>query len=207
MRRRRTDDDFEDGVLRDGHVARVSMLARDGSDDGLTPLQRAVARDSAPHWNEDRRRRQTRKFDPKGRLISTSEEEEEMEDAIPRRPGFTRDALDAIEAAYQEVELRDSEAWRHLASHGATSDGPRAGDECTVREGGGKYGVEGSPGRLREIDGKLVCVSTDHHDAMPEPTGDAQLDAAYARAFAITDAVERAYEMRRLDDENAWRKP
>jgi hypothetical protein len=116
-RRRTDDDDFEHGVLRDGHVARTPMLTRDGND-GLSPLQRAI-RDSSPNWNEmrDRRRKRTVRYDPRGRVAGTSETEEIEEDAMhdaPRRPGFTRDALDRIEAAYREVELRDANAWKHL---------------------------------------------------------------------------------------------
>jgi hypothetical protein len=189
--RRRTDDDFEHGILRDGHVARVSMLARDGDD--------------SPHWNEarDRRRKQTRKFDPKGRLISTSEEEEEMEDAIPRRPGFTRDALDRIEQAYREAELRDASAWRHLGRHdeadGMTSDrwGGKVGAECTIN---------GAPGHLKMVNGGLQCVP-DAKDAMPELTGDAALDAALVIAANISDPVERAYAECAARDEHAWKRP
>ena len=170
----------------------------------------------------DRRRKRTVHYDPRGRLRGTSETEVEEDDALLDlasldgfdRPGFVEDRLarragrsmtDADRALRQAYA--DAEAWRHLRSAGETRDAAKAGDACTVREGSGRYGVEGSPGRLREVNGRLVCVSNDHHDAMPEPTGNAQLDAAYLRAHAITDAVERAYEMRRLDDENAWRKP
>jgi hypothetical protein len=206
--RRRTDDDAFDerGILRPGRSVRIPLAMRDGGD-WRADMSRHLHRSEL----DDRRKKRTTHYDPRGRLAGTSEteveEDDAMHDAAPRRPGFSRDALDRIEQAYREVELRDAEAWRHLSSAGETHDGPKAGDQCTVREGAGRYGIEGSPGRLREIDGRLVCVSTDHHDAMPEPTGNAQLDAAYLRAHAITDATERAYEMRRLDDENAWRKP
>jgi hypothetical protein len=212
--RRRTDDDFENGVLRPGRSVRVPLAMRDGGD-WRGDMSRHLHRDV-----NDRRRREMRKYDPRGRLISTAEEEEQEDAAMIDgfdKPGFVEDKLRAgrtmtdadrvLRQAYADAERADAEAWRHLSSAGETHDGPKAGDQCTVREGAGRYGVEGSPGRLREVDGRLVCVSTDHHDSMPEPTGNAQLDAAYLRAHAITDATERAYEMRRLDDENAWRKP
>ena len=44
-------------------------------------------------------------------------------------------------------------------SHGLV--GCQVGDLCTVRGGAGVYGVEGSPGHLRAIDGTLVCVGDD----------------------------------------------
>ena len=223
MRSRRTidDDAFDErGVLRDGRSVRIPLAMRDGGD-WRADMHRHLHRDVDDV--NDRRRRETRKYDPRGRLISTAEEEEEQEDAAMidgfDKPGFVEDKLArragrsmtdadrALRQAYADAERTDAEAWRHLRSAGETRDAAKAGDACTVREGSGRYGVEGSPGRLREVNGRLVCVSNDHHDAMPEPTGNAQLDAAYLRAHAITDAVERAYEMRRLDDENAWRKP
>lgn len=43
-----------------------------------------------------------------------------------------------------------------IGSHGHTL---RLGDLCTVRRGGGRFGAEGSAGRLREIDGVLECVA------------------------------------------------
>jgi len=118
MRRRRNDDDEGHGTLRDGEVRRVPLYLRDGGD-WRGEMHRHLHRDRDDL--NDRRRRETRKYDPRGRLISTAEEEEETEDAmtdIPRRPGFTRDALDKIEAAYRAAEQRDAEAWRHLKSHG-----------------------------------------------------------------------------------------
>jgi hypothetical protein len=116
--RQRTDDDAFDerGILRDGHTARITMAMRDSTDQWRGDMSRHLHRDSRDL--ADRRRRETRKYDPKGRLLSTAEEEEEQDDglrdAAPRRPHFTDAALDEIERVYQEVELRDANAWRNL---------------------------------------------------------------------------------------------
>jgi hypothetical protein len=61
------------------------------------------------------------------------------------------------------------------------------------------------PGRVvRGEDGRLVCRAegTERQDMM---TGDATFDAAYANALQITDARERAYAIREIEDQNAWR--
>jgi hypothetical protein len=94
MRSRRTidDDAFDErGILRDGRTARITMAMRD----------------SAEQWRGDMHRH----------LWRDRETEDAMTD-IPRRPGFTCDALDRIEEAYQKVEQRDANAWRNLRSHG-----------------------------------------------------------------------------------------
>jgi hypothetical protein len=173
-------------------------MMRDSTDDGWrADMHRHFHGDGRFGFEQvDRRRSRTVKRDPRGRVISQSEseeiEEDAMQDSAPRRPGFTRDALNRIEAAYQEVEQRDSVAWM------GDRWGGKVGAECTIN---------GAPGHLKMVRGELQCVPDDDaQDAMPPETGIPELDAAYARAHAITDATERAYELRRLDDENAWRR-
>jgi hypothetical protein len=51
--RRKNDDDDDHRILRDGETRRVRMIMRDG----LSPLQRAVARDSADAWHGARAER------------------------------------------------------------------------------------------------------------------------------------------------------
>jgi hypothetical protein len=198
--RRREDDDEGHGILGDGEVRRVPLYLRDGGDGWRGDMHKHFHGDRRFGFDDVNDRRE---------MIDGVDFNRPAPVEMKLRAAAGRTMTDAdrrLQEAYRDAERADAERWRYLRSAGETRDAAKAGDACTVREGGGRFGVEGSPGRLREIDGKLTCVSNDHHDAMPEPTGNAQVDAAYLRAFAIVDDTERAYEMRRLDDENAWRR-
>lgn len=105
------------------------------------------------------------------------------------QPGFTRrdDVTDATalmrQVLYDTYDKEVSERWKNppagIASHGLV--GARAGDLCTVRSGGGRFGREGADGHLRAIDDELVCVAdgfelnsnTDHSTADPNTIKDA----------------------------------
>jgi hypothetical protein len=195
--RQRSDDDERHGVLRDGEVRRVPLYLRDGSD-WRGDMHRHFHGDGRFGFAEvnDRRRSRTVKRDPRGRVISQSESEEieeddAMQDSAPRRPGFTRDALNRIEAAYQEVEQRDSVAWM------GDRWGGKVGAECTIN---------GAPGHLKMVRGELQCVPDDDaQDAMPL-TGDAALDADLIAAQNIDDPVERAYAETEARDRHAWKR-
>jgi hypothetical protein len=175
--RRRTDDNFEDGVLRPGCTARVPLAMRDGSG-WRGEMHRHFHGDGRFGFDDvnDRRKKRTVHYDPRGRLRGTSESEVEeddaMHDAAPRRPGFTDEALDRIEETYQEVEQRDSNAWKNLRSPGET-------DVRRMQQG----------------------------DAAPELTGDAQLDAELTLAANIDDPVQRAYAEAEARDKHAWKRP
>jgi hypothetical protein len=102
----------------------------------------------------------------------------------PRYPTVrtTRDV--AREVAYQDSEQAARDAWRTgppkpLPAGAYPAEGAKVGDVCTIN---------GQPGRLCDRDGGLVCVPDD------DDTDD-----------AATDARERAYAQRALEDENAWR--
>jgi hypothetical protein len=63
------------------------------------------------------------------------------------------------------------------------------GARCTVKEGGGRFGAEGDPGTIQEIDGELVCFS----DRL--------------RGDNIQDARQTAYDEYERRLKNAWRGP
>jgi hypothetical protein len=194
--------DEDDKLLKDGEVRRVPMYMRDGTDDAWRVAMHQHFHGAAGFGFTDRRRTETRKYDPKGRLVSTSEEEE-TEDAMGHKPGFvcSSDAawLDAKETAYREYDERMANAWKtDAASYGAAKEGTA----CMTDDK--------RPGTLvRGSDGHLVCQANARQDAAPAftPTGDVAYDNAMAAALAITDEREREYELCRLRDENAWRKP
>jgi hypothetical protein len=117
MRYRNHEDD-DAHIVRDGERVRVPLTMMDG----LSPMQRAIARDSMlvdgdgqggialnrPGFRmlaSDARRSRTVKRDPRGRIISTAETEEE-EDA---RDGAMHDAR---QRAYDAYEDQLTNAWR-----------------------------------------------------------------------------------------------
>jgi hypothetical protein len=111
MRYRNHEDDDE-RILKDGERLRVPLTMMDG----LSPMQRAIARDSVQVTDGDgqrgialnrpgfrmlagdARRSRTVKRDPRGRIISTAETEEEE---------------DARDAAYREHEEYLNDSWKH----------------------------------------------------------------------------------------------
>jgi hypothetical protein len=156
-------------IVREGERVRVPMFMMDGSPNpALSPLQRAVAEDKA-----------TRAFDLTDTLAMY-------------KPGF-RDhdaaALDALEAAYRAYDTADAQAWRCGTNYDASGEfiDEQEGAVCVVS--GSEYPLDqGSPGQLRKVGGRLVCI--------PDQRRDAQTDAR-AQAYADYD--------RQMAD--AWRNP
>ncbi len=83
-----------------------------------------------------------------------------------RKPGFTPSAslrTAKWTAMYDELDAELAEQFKNptgIGSHGFS--GGQIGDRCTVRRGAGRFGVEGSDGRLQLINGKLECVADGH---------------------------------------------
>jgi hypothetical protein len=160
------DDAFdENGILRDGHRARYPMTMMDS---GFDDTQRAVARDA------HERRVATRFGLSDGSAL--------------HRPGFRHNVndigLDARIEAHEQYcdELENS--WRSLPT-GAGSSGPHGaqpGDSCRLN---------GRTGRLRSINGSLVCV----------PDGQVSGNDS---AMSDRELAHLEYQTR---VENAWRNP
>jgi hypothetical protein len=188
------DDDDDTTMLKDGQIIRVPMMMRDS---WRADMHRHFHGDSG--FGFDRRRTQTRKYDPKGRLISTAEEEEETEDAMSHKPRFVSStdaaALDAKEAAYREYDERMANAWK-------TDSASKEGTACMTDD-------KRAGTLVRNSDGRLVCRPNAPKDAAPPftPTGDVAYDNAMTAALALTDARARAYALRDVEDTFAWRKP
>ncbi len=105
--------------------------------------------------------------------------------------GFTaKDATAAknIRDAYESYDAQIASQYTGVGSHGPL--GPRLGAACTVKGGGGKYGVEGSPGHIRAIGDDLICCADGF-----EPKGAA--DHA-----TVMDALYTEYDQKLAD---AWR--
>ena len=178
MTRVRKRDEKLRGTLRDGEILRVPMQLRDSAsawrDDMVTHFEgeahaRAILDGSRAQFHDGRGL--TAGFRP-GPII-------------PREP-IANDRRAEIYALHDQEE---SNRWRDAVptSAGRTDFiGAREGDLCTVREGGSH---EGSPGRLRCIDGRLVCVP----------------DNSRQDSQSVTDERESAYALRAWEDENAWR--
>jgi hypothetical protein len=181
------DDAFdENGLLKDGHTARVPVHLRDGLPN---PPVRRRALDAA--------------------------DREALASCRPgyRYPNLAHDSMRERRAwaadAYAEVEHRLQNAWRD--SNGNTGfgssgfRGQQEGDACTVR--GQEYPDSfGSPGHLERRNGRLVCVPDDSDDSDPWREG---IDPASDSAFALNqihDATVKAYEAYRIALCNAWRR-
>jgi hypothetical protein len=142
-RRRYADEDDafdERGVLRDGHSTRLPLMMRDSLQDDIA--RHATVRSSL--------------HDSANRLPG-------------HRPGFVFDSSGSNverQKAYEEQDAYLRDAWMHPVTDSLTLTAARAGDVCTVRSGGGKYGLEGAPGHLKNIDGELVCVADQQQDAL-----------------------------------------
>jgi hypothetical protein len=167
----------DNGCIRDGVVMHTSLLMRDA----LSPLQRSVAQSALrvtdseggtaglhrPGWRiaaHDVRTRKIKHYDPEGRSVGYSEEEEE--EAEERK---TSDAMTARDAAYRDYERDLTTAYL-----GDAERGKRPGDPCSK---------DGKPGSLRMIEGALECVlhndsadSADHYAAY-----DAELSEEWRR--------------------------
>jgi hypothetical protein len=181
------DDAFENGILRDGKSYRVKFADADS-------LGRAVASHFAKSW-----RGAARVTDAAGNA-----------GAALSRPGFRilNDAIgDAMKAeSYRQYDADAQRAYldadnsNQLTGAGSAAElrGSRPGDRCTVRQGAGAYGVEGSDGRLRQIGGKLVCVADgfDLRATAPAPTDASKQDAKDHRQKMnlLLDQLDRELE-------------
>jgi hypothetical protein len=141
----------KDEVLGDGERRTVPMMMRDSAGEPL------LVTDAAEQAYERYRRRQ-------------------MDAMADNRAAWLRLGRDGADAAereraeqiYQDEKRRLSDAWRQDA---ITARGQQEGDVCTVRAGGRD---EGAPGRLRMVNGALVCVPDKRRqDAAPRPVYDA----------------------------------
>jgi hypothetical protein len=157
----------EDGVLRDGARVRVPVFLMDGAD----------------AWRQDMHQH-----------FAAQDAAQPTFDVAAHRPGF-RDSrsveqLDALEKIYQQHDAEESERWRNPPSvHDAgvalrVSPGARA---TSVLRAGGRG--EGSPGHLRFVNGKLLCVP-DNPRQDSKPT---------------RDAVQREYELYDLEASQQYR--
>src|SRR5262249_41245945 len=139
------EEEQDDGIIADGERVRVPLLMMDGSrNPALSPLQRAVAGDQGPT--------KLLVSDGTGNSLNL------------HKPGFRcstdmaqRQAADAALAqAYQEVALRDANAWRDsdtgghplLVNKRGTVPGKQEGDLCQIN---------GRRGRLQLVNGELQC--------------------------------------------------
>jgi hypothetical protein len=126
-----------------------------------------------------------------------------------RQPGFTvaarvtDSARQARRALYDQMDADVSGAWRTPTGVGSGGQlGPRVGDACTVKFGGGRFGAEGSAGTVQLVDGRLVCVA-DGHDAGELPQRQEIYDPAEGAvrphgagydANALKDAAYSTYD-------------
>jgi hypothetical protein len=211
--RRRTDDDQFDerGIVRDGGVVRVPLYLRDGitPNPDLTPTQRSVAQHARRFADGRQRLHDGRGHAPGNRpgFVFDTIDRATVDAVEQARADYQDDLVNAwrggdsaplptmdAEQAREAYENDLTSAWQHRDDDVARSTnfiGARAGDLCTVRQGGA-YGAEGSPGHLQMVGGELVCVA----------------DAGASRdAQPTTDARQRALDEYDEWAANAWRTP
>jgi hypothetical protein len=171
------DDDSpfdERGRLKDGRTYRVRMHAKDS-------VQAAIMADRRSHVTD-----------------ATGDSGLGL-----HRPGarFATDAslYDAAMEAYAQATCAAEEAWRkgpgwQDASALGTGYSGREGDPCTVRAGASEGYLEGSPGHLARVDGKLVCVP------------DKPSRRADSMSIADAEAIkQRAWEDANREAAEAWK--
>lgn len=150
FRRDRDDDDFENGVLRDGRRFVMPMRAMDS-------LQRSVA----AHFGR-----------------STVNDGQKIVDGFGNdglalhRPGHRLFASGQGDQSFYDKYDRDIST-RYLDANNHTSGtsgagerggigGRRVGDRCTCK-GSSDLGTEGDRGTIQEVNGELCCVSDRYH--------------------------------------------
>jgi hypothetical protein len=131
-------------------------------------------------------------------------------------PGWvTRDSKTAkgINDAYSAYDAALSERWRTADGDDDDSDsaddaampptgagapiglqGARLGAACTVKSGAGAYGIEGSPGHYRNINGQMVCVGDDTTTAAVAAVSSG--DASKVTAADHATKMEALYQQR-----------
>ena len=164
--------------------ARVPMMLRDAD---RREVQRQIKADAA------RRELQRRIVDAAGN-----------DGLALLKPGSRRladaSAYADAEAAYEQATRDCENAWRRgpgsqdALAHGTEYSG-HEGDPCTVRAGSAEGYLEGSPGHLARVDGKLVCVPNE-----PAPRRSDSMSASDAQA-----TKDRAYDEMCRRSEDAWR--
>jgi hypothetical protein len=192
----------ENGILKDGHGLRISMMARDA--DSLTPLQRSV-RENARATGADKILRDAMKEDSH---VMTDEElaqlpwHEQLKHprvaarvagVLDRQPGFVvgdeesrrkrqQAYIDSIKAQADEWRVKDALPNSGVGSH--QPRGPKEGDHCMTDDR--------RPGR---IDARGKCVATDK-------AADGVVDMA-----RYHDAREAAYNQMVAELCGAWKHP
>ena len=123
------------------------------------------------------------------------------------RPGSRvaadRGAYDAVAEAYAQMIADKSEAWRagpggnqqDASAWGTEYAGAREGDACTVRAGAAEGYLEGGPGHIARVDGKLLCLPDQRAQRRPD-----SMSAADAEAIK-----QMAYDERVRAGEQAWK--
>jgi hypothetical protein len=101
------------------------------------------------------------------------------------------------DAAYRDAAEADAIAWMRDDNGEFNRPGAQVGMACTIRSGAGRFGAEGSPGHLKMVDGKLVCVA--------DGRGEDSRSGQASRDGAIVDARMAAYDEANWEAENAWR--
>jgi hypothetical protein len=182
------DENFENGILRDGHTVRMPMLMKDSST--LTPVEKAIA----------------------ATKLAMESFDSAMHDS--HRPGFRRAATgtadsaahqstrfgvyDGVrEAAYSAADRATADAWR-----GSTDKSPPAGAyPASDADEGDVCTVDGRPGTLCAIpghDGYLECIADDDGN-----TGDSRTRYYAKSAQQTKDAAYSSYQN---EIENAWKR-
>jgi hypothetical protein len=146
MKRRNFDEDDsaldEHGVLRDQHSARVPLMMRDAA--SVTPVQRAIAADSAVHWRDAA----DAHF---GRAVKVT-----AGDGSTRglhKPGFRVDRRVATDERAECYRLYDEEIGRAYKRDA----GPPGSYPYSAGAEGGACTVDGQAGRLVRQGDVLVC--------------------------------------------------
>jgi hypothetical protein len=158
MTRRRNDDD--DTILRDGESLRVPMMLRDA--DSLSPLQRAVAENSRPHWRDAADRYFDRRVNVRDAAGGTRG---------LNRPGFRIDrrvSTDARAEAYRLYDEEIGQAYRSAPPGAYPYSAAAEGTACTI---------DGAPGTLVREGNVLVCRPTQRQDGRQDHA--LTMDAAY----------------------------
>jgi hypothetical protein len=124
------------------------------------------------------------------------------------RPGYRLSdiALEAEKSViYDEYDRRITSAWQDArGDHPETGFGEngsldlQVGDECSVKEGGGRFGPEGARGTIQRVDGRLVSVADDRSSNDARPVRDAR---------SHQQIIDELYRRRDEELTNAWRQP
>ena len=150
------EEEEEDGVLQDGHSLRAPLYLMDGKPNPqLDPTQRAVAKEART-----------------GKLLVSDGTDHALN---LHKPGFRystdageRTAADAaLTEAYEARELADREAWRSndMGDHPLIS---KIRGTVPGKQEGGRCSIDGKPGRLQMVNGKLECIADGRQDAVED---------------------------------------